>query len=463
MKAVDQIGRYRIDALLGSGAMGDVYRAYDPIIDRPVAIKVIRPELIAGSGSEQWLQRFRREARAAGRRFHPNIVAILDFGDDNGVPFLAMEYVDGRSLDVVIKTSSPLEPSRSVTMISQVLSALGFAHQNGIIHRDVKPSNILVLSNNDIKVADFGIARIDASEFTIVGDLLGTPAYMAPEQFSGAPIDERTDLFAAGVIFYEMLTGVKPFRGKSVTEIMSLMETRGPEDIGAFNPAVPDQLRQVIAKALAFDPSSRFSDAGAFAKAIADGFPNRTGQLAEAAPASFVQTTSIPAAGEISLVDASPGPENLARIERELATFIGPVASIAVKRATTQTHNIEVLYDLLAMYIDNQRDRAEFLKLARRGGAGASDLPRASVSVERHPTREQSQIVAKAPSPSAITAIEMSLTQYLGPIAKLLVRRELQKFETMESFCRVLAVHIPDEGEREAFLRTARQHLAARA
>ncbi len=296
MKAVDQIGRYRIDALLGSGAMGDVYRAYDPIIDRPVAIKVIRPELIAGSGSEQWLQRFRREARAAGRRFHPNIVAILDFGDDNGVPFLAMEYVDGRSLDVVIKTSSPLEPSRSVTMISQVLSALGFAHQNGIIHRDVKPSNILVLSNNDIKVADFGIARIDASEFTIVGDLLGTPAYMAPEQFSGAPIDERTDLFAAGVIFYEMLTGVKPFRGKSVTEIMSLMETRGPEDIGAFNPAVPDQLRQVIAKALAFDPSSRFSDAGAFAKAVADAFPNRTGhgQLAEAAPASFVQTTSIP-------------------------------------------------------------------------------------------------------------------------------------------------------------------------
>jgi serine/threonine-protein kinase len=286
---------------------------------------------------------------------------------------------------------------------------------------------------------------------------------MAPEQFSGAPIDERTDLFAAGVIFYEMLTGVKPFRGKSVTEIMSLMETRGPEDIGAFNPAVPDQLRQVIAKALAFDPSSRFSDAGAFAKAVADAFPNRTGQLAEAATASFVQTTSTPAAGEIALVDASPDPENLARIERELATFIGPVASIAVKRASTQTHNLEILYDLLAMYIDNHRDRAEFLKLARRGGAGGSDLPPASVSVERHPTREQTQIVAKAPSPSAISAIEMSLTQYLGPIAKLLVRRELQKFETMESFCRVLAVHIPDEGEREAFLRTARQHLAARA
>ena len=125
---VDTIGRYRIDALLGSGAMGQVYRAYDPIIDRSVAIKVVRSELSAGSGSEQWLHRFHREARAAGRRFHPNIVAILDFGDDDGVPFLAMEYVDGRSLDAVIKTSSPIAPGRSVIIISQVLSALGFAH-----------------------------------------------------------------------------------------------------------------------------------------------------------------------------------------------------------------------------------------------------------------------------------------------------------------------------------------------
>ena len=233
MKTVESIGRYRVDGLLGTGAMGEVYRAYDPVIDRPVAIKVVRTELAAGSGSEQWLQRFRREARAAGRRFHPNIVAILDFGEDAGMPFLAMEYVDGRSLDAILKTSGPLEPARSVAVITQVLSALGFAHQNGIVHRDVKPSNIMVLNSGAVKVADFGIARIDASEFTIVGDLLGTPAYMAPEQFAGAPVDKRTDLFAAGVILFEMLTGVKPFRGKSITEIISFMETRGPEDIRA--------------------------------------------------------------------------------------------------------------------------------------------------------------------------------------------------------------------------------------
>lgn len=275
MKTVRSIGRYRVEGLLGTGAMGEVYRAYDPIIDRPVAIKVVRTELAAGSGSEQWLQRFRREARAAGRRFHPNIVAILDFGEDDGMPFLAMEYVDGRSLDAILKTSGPLDPARSVAVITQVLSALGFAHQNGIVHRDVKPSNIMVLNSGEVKVADFGIARIDASEFTIVGDLLGTPAYMAPEQFAGAPVDKRTDLFAAGVILFEMLTGVKPFRGKSITEIISFMETRGPEDIRALNPAVPDSLKRVITKALAFDPARRYDDAAEFSKAIIEAFPVR--------------------------------------------------------------------------------------------------------------------------------------------------------------------------------------------
>ncbi|MGC2201014.1 MAG: serine/threonine-protein kinase, partial [Stellaceae bacterium] len=182
MDTVRSIGRYRIEALLGAGAMGEVYRAYDPAIDRLVAIKVVRPELIAGSGAEQLLERFRREARAAGRRVHPNIVAIWDFGDDNGVPFLVMEYIDGRGLNEIIKSSGLLAAKPAIAIIAQVLSALGFAHDSGIVHRDIKPSNIMVLIGGQVKVADFGVARIDSSEFTIVGDLLGTPAYMAPEQ-----------------------------------------------------------------------------------------------------------------------------------------------------------------------------------------------------------------------------------------------------------------------------------------
>src|ERR1700751_2841405 len=268
MNTVRSIGRYRVEGLLGTGAMGEVYRAHDPSIDRLVAIKVLRPELITGSGAEQLLERFRREARAAGRRFHPNIVAIWDFGEEDGIPFLVMELIEGKSLDEILKSSGPLAADRSIRIMTQVLNALGFAHESGVIHRDVKPSNIMVLQQDHVKVADFGIARIDASDFTIVGDLLGTPAYMAPEQLTGGPVDHRTDLFAVGVILFEMLTWVKPFRGKSITEIMSFMEKRGPEDNRALNPALPESLKPVIGKALAFDPAARYGAAAEFSAAL---------------------------------------------------------------------------------------------------------------------------------------------------------------------------------------------------
>src|SRR5215469_435108 len=353
MNTVRSIGRYRVEALLGTGAMGEVYRAHDPAIDRLVAIKVVRPELVAGSGGEQLLERFRREARAAGRRFHPNIVAIWDFGDDNGMPFLVMELVEGHSLDQVIKSSGPLPPVRSAGIITQVLSALGFAHENGIVHRDVKPSNIMVLQGDQVKVADFGIARLEASEFTIVGDLLGTPAYMAPEQLSGGSIDHRTDLFAAGVILFEMLSGVKPFRGKSITEIISFMENRGPEDIRALNPAVPDSLKLVITKALAFDPARRYDDAGEFSKAIVDSFPLRFDQTRLAEPSVSATPTLNPGVTVTPPADATWPPDLLREIERDLATFIGPMAAITLKRSIRQANDITALYELLGQQMVN--------------------------------------------------------------------------------------------------------------
>src|SRR5207253_3622864 len=260
-------------------------------------------------------------------------------------------------------------------------------HESGIVHRDVKPSNILLLQNDGVKVADFGIARIDASEFTIVGDLLGTPAYMAPEQLAGAPVDHRTDLFAAGVILFEMLTGVKPFRGKSITEIISFMETRGPEDIRGLNPAVPEALQRVITKSVAFDPTKRYSNAAEFAKAIAEAFEGPTGQQqvsekpASAAPASGATAPPIPLVTEASPDAASWSPELSREIERDLASFIGPVASIALQRALRQTNNLQQLYDLLARQVHNERDRSEFLAKGRLraaagfGRAGSSPPP----------------------------------------------------------------------------------------
>src|SRR5437764_8543 len=339
MNTVRSIGRYRIEALLGTGAMGEVYRAHDPAIDRLVAIKVVRPELVAGSGGEQLLERFRREARAAGRRFHPNIVAIWDFGDDNGTPFLVMELVEGQSLDQLIKSCGSLEPRRSVAIITQVLSALGFAHASGIVHRDIKPSNIMVLPGDQVKVADFGIARLEASEFTIVGDLLGTPAYMAPEQLSGGPIDHRTDLFA--------------------TEVISFMEKRGPEDIRALNPAVPEAMKRVIGKSVTFDPAQRYADAAAFSKAVADAMPALPG---EAPPPTANAAQAISS-------EASFSPELLRETERDLATFIGPMASIAVKRALRNAGDLLALYELLGRQVANPKDRGQFLARGRQRAA----------------------------------------------------------------------------------------------
>ena len=443
MNTVRSIGRYRIEALLGTGAMGEVYRAHDPAIDRLVAIKVVRPELVAGSGGAQLLERFRREARAAGRRFHPNIVAIWDFGDDNGTPFLVMELVDGQSLDQLIKSCGSLEPRRSVAIITQVLSALGFAHASGIVHRDIKPSNIMVLPGEQVKVADFGIARLETSEFTIVGDLLGTPAYMAPEQLSGGPIDHRTDLFATGVILFEMLTGVKPFRGKSITEIISFMERRGPEDIRALNPGVPEAMKHVIGKSVAFDPAQRYADAAAFSKAVADAMPALPGESPPPA-ANAAQTISD---------EASFSPELLRQTERDLATFIGPMASIAVKRAVRNASDLLALYELLARHVADPKDRAEFLARGRQRAAAGLGRPRPPPEPAPAQTIERKSVSpAQSPNPASIVAIESDLTRYIGPIARILVKRELGKFESLAKLCLVLATHIPDERERRAFL-----------
>jgi eukaryotic-like serine/threonine-protein kinase len=440
MNTVRSIGRYRIEALLGTGAMGEVYRAHDPAIDRLVAIKVVRPELVAGSGGEQLLERFRREARAAGRRFHPNIVAIWDFGDDNGLPFLVMELIEGQSLDQLIKSSGPLAQARCVAIITQVLSALGFAHASGIVHRDIKPSNVMVLPGDQVKVADFGIARLEASEFTIVGDLLGTPAYMAPEQLSGGPIDHRTDLFAAGVILFEMLTGVKPFRGKSITEIISFMEKRGPEDIRALNPAVPEAMKRVIGKSVAYDPARRYANAAAFSKAVADAMPGLPGEPQLTANAA--QTTSR---------EATFSAELLRETERDLATFIGPMASIAVKRAVSNASDLLELYETLGRQVADPKDRAEFLARGRQRAAAGLGRPRPPLAPAKTIERSSAS-PAKSPNPASIVAIESDLTRYIGPIARILVKRELGKFESLAKFCLVLATHIPDERERRAFL-----------
>ena len=316
----------------------------------------------------------------------------------------------------------------------------------------------MVLDDGNVKVADFGIARIDTSEFTIVGDLLGTPAYMSPEQLSGASVDKRTDLFAAGVIFFEMLTSVKPFRGKSLTEIISFMERRGPEDIRALNPQVPDALKRVITKALAFDPAARYGDAAEFSRAVASAIqlpspsPTRAMSAARAPePTAGAPPVAQPEPTSSGLTTLHPG--LVREIERDLATFIGPVASIVVKRALREVTDLPALYDLLATRVENPQDRTALLATGRQRTAATLGSSRPADPPTLPPGPEQRPDNASArPDPAHLSAIELRLIRYIGPIAKILIKRELDKFETMDKFYLALAAHIPDERDRRAFL-----------
>ncbi len=262
-----KLGKYEILRELGRGAMGVVYEAFDPAIERTVALKTIRRDQLDGAEAEELLVRFQREAKAAGRLNHPNIVSIYDFGDDHGVSFIAMEFVRGRELKSYFEKSERFPLPEIVRIMAQLLDALDYSHNYGVVHRDVKPANIIILANGQIKVADFGIARIESSQYTQAGTVLGTPAYMSPEQFMGQTVDRRTDVFSAGVVLYQFLTGERPFSGAATT-IMHKVLSVDPPPPSLLNVQAPRPFDAVIGKAMAKRPEDRFQSAREFAEAI---------------------------------------------------------------------------------------------------------------------------------------------------------------------------------------------------
>src|SRR5690348_13528373 len=302
MQTLQQLGRYEILSELGRGAMGAVFRARDPRIDRVVAIKTIA--VTSGDASmEEYKQRFFREAQAAGRLSHPGIVTIFDVDEDRAsrTPFIVMEYVDSRPLDEFVNTSPgcrlPLEAA--VDLIQQIGAALDYAHAGGIVHRDIKPGNILVTPDHRAKIADFGIAKLSMAEVTIPGHVLGTPAYMSPEQLSGNPIDGRSDLFSLGVIAYWLLTGVKPFTGQTVTEISIQIATKDPRPATDIAPALSTHFDYVLARALAKDPAERYQLGYDLAADLQDALAGREPRSRGATiqlPTKLDQTVVVPAA-----------------------------------------------------------------------------------------------------------------------------------------------------------------------
>jgi TonB family protein len=287
-------GRYQVLEELGSGAMGVVYLCVDPRLARPVAVKVIREsEHMTPAEKEQFLARFRNEAEAAGRLNHPGIVQIYDIGPS----YLVMEYLDGKALSTVLSTRLVYTVQEVCSIILQVSDAIDYAHKHGIVHRDVKPANIMMMDDGGVKVMDFGVARLDSSTLTVAGTVVGSVRYMAPEQMMGERVDARADVFSLGAVAYEMLTGRPPFPGKTITEVV------GQVVHGAYVPPrqvderLPEELNDVFGGAFAVSPDDRYASAMDFARdlytAVEPVLDLRVGPDADHPPPAEVGTTLI--------------------------------------------------------------------------------------------------------------------------------------------------------------------------
>jgi len=269
---LSRLGRFEILSELGKGAMGVVYLAKDPSIGRLVAIKTIRAS--AGdeddSESREFRERFMREAQTAGILSHPNIVTIYDVGEDkdSGVSFIAMEYIEGKTIKAMLVDRTNFAPDQIADIIGQVAEALDYAHRKGIIHRDIKPANIMITTDGKVKITDFGIAKVASSNLTTTGQFLGTPNYMSPEQVTGAPVDGRSDIFSLGVVLYEMLSRKKPFSGENLTTISYKIVHENYAPIGDASKNIPEEFDTILSKALSKDPWNRFQRGKDFALSL---------------------------------------------------------------------------------------------------------------------------------------------------------------------------------------------------
>jgi serine/threonine-protein kinase len=465
----ERLGKYPVTGVLGKGAMGVVYQAWDPGIRRRVAIKTIRRELIeddekAGATSA----RFRREAQAAGALSHPGIVAVYEYGEDAEYAFIAMEYVEGNTLREYLSRGTGFDERDVISVMAQLLDALEYAHANRVWHRDIKPANIIVMSNGRIKLTDFGIARFEAVEHTQTNVVMGTPGYIAPEYYLGAPIDQRIDIFSVGVLFYLLSARRPPFAGRPEA-IMHDVCYHDPEPASAADPSHRwPQYDAIIARAIAKSPDERFESAAALRAAM-------LAEYARPVSSTISETTIIshvvrPIGVEPSVpstpktpISVAPAPSTppptgwsvpvLAGIEVELARFIGPVAKVLVRRAAKTHKDVRSLVGGLLDALERREDRESFSRavlgrsVAVPAGAGAEPT---------EPSLPSSPRDARALTAQDVERATRLLAHYIGPIARVVARRAASGagMSRREFFERV-AQSIDGEAQRESFLRDA--------
>lgn len=456
----ERIGKYTISAVLGRGSMGTVYKGFDPHIHRTVAIKTIHRELLGDSTAvDSMAARFRNEAKAVGRIAHPGVVAIYDFGEDGDVTFIAMEFVDGRTLDEILAVPQMLSEANVLAVMDQLLEALSVAHAQGVWHRDIKPANLIVTKQGQVKLTDFGIARLEDANLTQVSSMIGTPAYMAPEQFTGSGLDHRADLFACGTLLYRMLTGRRAFTGATQQVMYKILNEEPPAPSVVTNGLRPPAFDAIVARAMAKNPADRYADAlamraalqavsrtpaAASAKATVilpiprDGeLPATTSVVSPSvaapreAPPVRDPALSTGAAGSVATTGtgiAPPGwdPAELSRIERALATHVGPMARVMVREAARSHADPDSLASAVARHIAEGPKRQQFLDAARAGGSRVTPVPSPSTSpfASAATPAPQAAAAAGAPLEEAFKAQAVAVvTRKMGPIARVMVRR----------------------------------------
>jgi serine/threonine-protein kinase len=398
-------------------------------------VKLLRTAGLDGALRDEYLARFRVEARAAGSCLHPSIVLIYDFGETAEGPYLVMELVEGPTFAELLRQPGPGGAARLVALLPAVLDGLASAHALGIIHRDIKPANLMLAESGQPKIADFGVAKLPLGALTTVGGMLGTPSYMAPEQARGEAVDLRADLFGVAAILHEALLGRPPFAGNGLVDTLRRLTGPEPAELGAL---AGSPWQAVLRRGLAKEREARFASAAEFATAL---------RAALAAPDAASPTLVLPAA-------ATPDPAFLDRLTEELRPTLGPVAGALVRRtaAALGPAGEDALLRRIAAALDQPEDRRAFLRRHR-----VDPVPGAATGT---PAVAALGSGIAWPEP-ALAAAQAALAFHLGPIAKLLVRRAAAEASNLDALLDRLEAHLPDQAVAPTFRRRLKAQLEA--
>ena len=466
----ERLGKYRVTGVLGEGAMGVVYKGFDPGIQRAVALKTVRRQLLENTDhGPGMVARFRNEAQAAGRLAHPGIVAVYDYGDEGDVAYIAMEYVEGNTLERYIAGQVHFSDSDIVSVVVQLLDALEHAHNQGVWHRDIKPSNILMTREGRLKIADFGIARIESAQLTLVSSIIGTPSCMAPEQFQGLEIDRRVDIYATGALLYQLLVGRPPFVGS--TESLSYRVVHEapvlPSAVEGYRRGA--QYDPVLAVALAKDRAMRYPTAQAFKLALISVTDSPVAATVSdetiiAVPPRGPVPANGPGAGRDGSAAGRPGgvtgatpthwePAVLAQVEASLARHVGPLASVLVRRTSRECTDLPALVQRLADQVTNAQARDAFVSqsaryLMTRSGVASQSQGSGTPSTGGGSAAQAGRVVTPL-SDSFIAQGTRLLATHVGPIASVLAKRAAARGGGREAFVQALTEAVTDAAARE--------------